>query len=184
MHTLMIFRFKVQLILLLKNVLFLNLIYVSLNLWFESNSLKINCSKTQTICIDPRRNHIPFIPDSSSLLSITSSTLYDTVLNIGVLFDSNFNLNSFIDKKIISNRFQLYRIRKIRRCINFKTCRILISSLVLSVVNHCEELLVGIPAKYTNPIDCLIRQCIRVVYNLPRYTGNDISITSLMKILE
>ena len=52
------------------------------------------------------------------------------------------------------------------------------------VVNYCELLLVGLPVKYTNPIDRLIRQCVHVVFNLPRYTGNDISITSLMKNLK
>ena len=80
--------------------------FSELSFWFNKNSLKINKSKTQAIFIDPKTK-IPFAPSHCIVLSGSSIPLSQSVVNLGVNFDSSFNLMSFINKKISSASYQL-----------------------------------------------------------------------------
>ena len=58
---------------------------------------------------------------------IDSSALTESVIDIGVIFDYKFNLNTFINTKVFYVSFHFYRIRK---SITFHTCKILVSNIV------------------------------------------------------
>ena len=88
---------------------------------------------------------------------------------------------SFISIKIRNANFPLYRIRKIRKSINFKTCKSIVTSLVLSTLYYCNILLINLTAKDLEPLVKFQKRAIRIIYNLPyRSINNDICIIRLM----
>ena len=50
--------------------------------------------------------------------------------------------------KIRNANFHIYRIRKIRKFITFKTCKSILTSLLLSNLDYCDILLINLKAKY------------------------------------
>ena len=89
---------------------------------------------------------------------------------------------SFINAKVKSANYQLHNIRIIRKTITFNTCKLLIQSLVIYILDYCNILLINLPAYQLMPLNKIIRSSIRVLYKLPpRLIDDTISITELMR---
>ena len=87
----------------------------------------------------------------------------DNFLNLGVIFDSSFNMSSFINSKIRKSNFQLFRIREIRKSLTFLARKTLVTSLVLSVIDYFSILQSGLPAYKIKPRESILRSGVRVV---------------------
>ena len=89
---------------------------------------------------------------------------------------------SFINAKVKSANYQLHNIRIVRKTITFNTCKLLIQSLVISILDYCNILLINLPAYQLMPLNKIILSSIRVLYKLPpRSIDDTISITELMR---
>ena len=71
---------------------------------------------------------------------------------------------SFINEKVKSVNYQLHNIRIIRKIvlltITFNTCKLLIQSLVISILDYCNIYLINLPAYQLIPLNKIIRsQC-------------------------
>ena len=96
--------------------------------------------------------------------------------------DKNLNMLSFINAKVISANYQLHNIIIIRTKITFNTCKLLIQSLVISILDYYNILLIKLPAYQLMPLNKIIRSSIRVLYALPQRSIDDtIGITELMR---
>ena len=143
--------------------------------WCNLNSLKLNPGKTQIIFIDPNKNSTynkhQFI-FNTQIIDLTKK-----VHNIGVIFNTNHDILPFISIKIRNANFHLYRIRKIRKSITFKTCKSIVTSLVLYTSDYFNILLINLTAKDLEPIVKLQKRAVRTIYNLPyKSINNDIYI--------
>ena len=98
--------------------------------------------------------------------------------------DYTFDMTSFISSKLKSANSQLFRIRKSRNSLTFSSCKTLVSSLVLSIIDYCNILLINLPTSVIHKLIALQKYAVRVIFNIPhREWNNDISITGLMKEL-
>ena len=158
----------------------LNQCIIEIMNWFKTNSLCMNNAKTQAICINTNTLYTSIINNSKLVIDNYNISLSDNVKNLGVIFDNKFNLDSFINSKIKKANYQLYRIRQIRSSLTFHTCKILVSSLVLSIIDYCCVILINIPASHIANLERCIRSAVRVVYNLPKYTKDKYSISDLL----
>ena len=71
---------------------------------------------------------------------------------------------------------QLYNIRHIRNYINKNTCRILINSLVFSIILICNSILVGLPKSSLIPINRIISSSVRLIHRQHRTDHTSVSI--------
>ena len=164
-----------------KSVKLLNECINEITEWFNSNSLKINPEKTKIIYINLKGNSNENNPQLITINNIQYK-LSDKEKNIGVLIDKNLNMLSFINAKVKSANYQLHNIRIIRKTITFNTCKLLIQSLVISILDYFNILLINLPAYQLIPLNKIIRSSIRVLYKLPpRSIDDTISITELMR---
>ena len=153
-----------------------------LSIWFHENSLQLNPLKTEVMYVNHTSKHFSTSFTFSFDKCLLSSS--QTIKNLGVILNSNHDMKSFISEKIRSVNFQLYRIKKIRKSLNFFTCKILVTSLVLGVFDYCNVLLIGLPAITLAELTSLQRYAVRIIHMLPhREENNHISITQLMKEL-
>ena len=114
--------------------------------------------------------YIPRNFDNFPIVTINGNVI-ETSLNIkylGVIFDSDIKFNTHIMSLCKKANHQLYNIRHIRNYINKNTCRILIKSLVFSIIDYCNSILVGLPNSSLIPINRIIRSTVRLIHRQPR----------------
>ena len=84
----------------------------------------------------------------------------------------------FINEKVKSSNYQLHNIRIIRKTITINTYKLIIQSLVISILDYCNILLINLPAYQLMPLNKIIRSSMRVLNKLPPISIDDrISIT-------
>ena len=87
----------------------------------------------------------------------------------------------FINAKVKSANYQLHTIRIIRKTITINTCKLLNQSLVISILEYCNILLINLPAYQLMPLNNTSRSSMRVLYKLPPRSIDDTNrITALM----
>ena len=92
----------------------------------------------------------------------TKYKLSDKENNLGVSIDKI--LNMFINSKVKSANYQLHNIIIIRKTITINTCKLLIQSLVISILDYCNILLINLPAYQLMPLNKIIRWSMCVLY--------------------
>ncbi len=65
-------------------------------------------------------------------------------------------------------RFALYNIRKIRPFLSEQIAQLLVQALVLSRLDYCNALLVGLSTYTIKPLQLLQKAAVRVVFNEPK----------------
>ena len=90
----------------------------------------------------------------------------NSVLNLGVIFDSNLSFSSHIAQISKAANYHLFRIRCIRKHITRPLCAVLIHSLVISRIDYCSSLLYILPASSIASLDRIIRSSIRSNLNI------------------
>ena len=68
-----------------------------------------------------------------------------SVRNLGVYFDSDLSMKTHVIKVCQSAHYHLRNIGKVRKLLNTNTSKILIHSLVISRIDYCNSLLLGLP---------------------------------------
>ena len=89
--------------------------------------------------------------------------------NLGVWFDSQLNFNSHIRKTCSLSFGTLYKIRRIRKYLTFKSAQTLVLALVIGRLDYCNSLLYGLPASYVNMLQRVQNAGARLISNTPRF---------------
>ena len=138
--------------------------------WMESSKLKLNPDKTYLIIIGTKQqrnkviNHFP--------VKVLGSDTFpsDTVRNLGVIFDSDFNFRQHISQVCKSCFYHIRDLRRIRRHISISTAKTISTALISSRLDYCNSLLNNIAkrdlAKLQRVQNCLAR----VVLRAPRFS--------------
>lgn len=113
-------------------------ILAELKHWLDVHKLKMNREKTEIILFGSASPLTVKIDDE--LL-----TSCNTVRNLGVLLDKNLTLEDQISKKCRDAFLELKDISRNRKFMDFETCKMIVSSLVLSKLNFCCVLYIGLP---------------------------------------
>jgi hypothetical protein len=136
--------------------------------WLSSQLLVLNPKKCELIIFSSTRNATTGILDSSLLLDDCRLKASSAVRNLGILLDSNLNLNSHINNVRKQAFMYLRVISKVRRLISKKHSALLVDSLALSRINFCVSLFTGLPKKQLDRLQSVINYGIRIVEKLKR----------------
>ena len=91
------------------------------------------------------------------------------------------SLNQYIQSICSKANNNLYKIRHIRKYINNNLTYILINSLVFSLVDYCNSILIRLPQYSILPINRIIRSAVIMIYRQP--CEDHSSVTLKMKSL-
>jgi len=134
--------------------------------WMTNNKFRLKANKTDFIIIGTSRQRSKptrFLPKPILNHSITPS---DTVRNLGVTFDSNFNFRKHVSLICRSCFYHIPDIHRIRRYISLSVARTIATPLITTRLDYCNSLLYNIASN-----DILKLQCIfRVVTRSPRFS--------------
>ena len=109
--------------------------------WMESSKLKLNPDKTDLIIIGTKQQRNRVINHFPVKLLVSDTFPSDTVRNLGVVFDSDFNFRQHISQVCKSCFYHIRDLRRIRRHISISTAKTISTALISSRLDYCNSLL-------------------------------------------
>ena len=112
--------------------------------WMSNNMLKLNQNKTELIVFSSKFN-----AKKTNEVSITVGdsrvNAVQSVRNLGVILDSNLNMEQQVNAITKSCFYQIRNIGRIRQYITEEACKTLVQALVISRLDYGNALLHGLP---------------------------------------
>ena len=84
------------------------------------------------------------------------------------VFFFNVKIKTHIYRLVSSCCYQLRRMRSVRRSLPTTKAITLINSFVISMVDYCNSLFVGLTAYQTNRIQAVLTDAARLIFGVPR----------------
>ena len=119
-------------------------------IWFAYSS---NLKKLQYISTNLHLETLEIVPSS-------------TVRDLGVYLDSSLDMRVHISKIVSAGFYRLRRLRQLRHVLNRERRQKLVSALILSRVDYCNSVLVGLPLNIISPPSRLLNAAARFVAGL------------------
>ncbi|KAK3878371.1 hypothetical protein Pcinc_016955 [Petrolisthes cinctipes] len=140
---------------------------LDVNLWMLKRKLKLKDNKTEIIIIRGNRR-INYLENDLSL-NIGGHQLdsVSTVRNLGVHFNSKLNYEENIKQVVKVCNFHIRNLYSVRRFLNKRCLLSLIHSAILSRVDYCNVLWVGLPNYLLKKVQTILNRTARLIFNLP-----------------
>ena len=133
--------------------------------WMCENRLKMNPKKTEIICFGTKQQRAKL--QSNTLCVIDEEiTLTNVVRNLGAWFDQELKMDHHIMKKRQIALLNLYKIARIRKYLSQEAANIVVLSLVISHLDYCNSILVGVSKKYISKFQIIQNRAAKIVLNV------------------
>ena len=109
--------------------------------WMESSKLKLNPYKTYLIIIGTKQQRNKVINHFPVKLLGSDTFPSDTVRNLGVIFDSDFNFRQHISQVCKSCFYHIRDLLRIRRHVSISAAKTISTALISSRLDYCNSLL-------------------------------------------
>ena len=136
--------------------------------WMVENRLKMNQEKTEFIAFGSSHTieqlQVESIRVGNDPVEISSHVKY-----LGVWFDSTLTMKKHISEKCRIASLKLYNIKKIRKYLTHDSLVRLVNALVLSHLDYCNALLIGLPDSTLRPLQNVQNSAARVILGLSKF---------------
>ena len=132
--------------------------------WMLINHLQVNTEKTKALLITKRNN---FDCQSTDTIKISQEELINPVhvtKSLGVLFDDHLTFEEQIKSVVKSCYMNLRNLRAIASKLDFDLKKQLIHCLILSRIDYCNGLFVGLPDYLINKLQKVQNACVRLLF--------------------
>ena len=109
-----------------------------------TNKLKLSPDKTKFILIGSPKNHKQPLPHFPINILGNQVSPAQSVRNLGVVFDSNFNFSNHVSQVIKSTRVHVRDLHRIRPLLDLNTSVLLVNALVSSRLDYCNSLFLSL----------------------------------------
>ena len=137
-----------------------------IRLWMRANFLQLNDDKTDVLLAGSPAI-VSRLPPVNVRVGKSNVTSKDLVKNLGVLFDKRLDLSANITAVCRSCNYHLYNISKIRRFLDEEALKRVVHALVISRLDYCNSLLLGLPAKSTDCLQRVQNSAARLIKKVP-----------------
>jgi len=136
--------------------------------WTSANCLQLNVAKTEFLwCSSHQR--IDQLPASPVLISGNSVDPASVVRNLEVWIDCSLSMSTHITKVASGCFVVLCQLYSIHRSVSQESLIGLVVSLVLTWRDHCNAVLVGLPAYQLDRLQSAINTAAHMIYRTSRY---------------
>lgn len=145
---------------------------IDLRNWLSTRRLTLNSIKSDLILLgQPRALNKCIFPGIQVCDSFI--TPRETVRSLGVHLDSTLSLDFHINKIRAAAFGRLRLIARVRKFLKRNECTLLIKSLVISRLDFCAPLLMGVSNKTLNRLQLVINSSVRLVHGLKKRQNID-----------
>jgi len=149
-----------------------------------SRRLQLNAAKTDLIWFGSRSTLRRLTGDNNSLSngSLVVKSV-ETVRDFGVLLDSELTMKQHISHVVSIGYYHLRRLRQLRRHITQDAMKQLVCSLILSRIDYCNSVLIGLPVSSIVPLQRLQNAAARLAMGLRAHHHVSYALASLHWLL-
>jgi hypothetical protein len=131
--------------------------------WLSDNHLVINDSKTEYI-VYGTKTQLAKVPLLDLRVGESLIKRSESIRNLGVVFDHQLTFEHQISKTCQMAYGFLRQISRAKRNMDQKTLTIVINALVMSRIEYCASVMVGVTAKLSKKIDRIIHYCNKMIH--------------------
>uniref|UniRef100_A0A670HMU9 Reverse transcriptase domain-containing protein n=1 Tax=Podarcis muralis TaxID=64176 RepID=A0A670HMU9_PODMU len=128
--------------------------------WMTANRLRLNPDKTEVLFLGDRRR--AGVEDSLVLNGVTVP-LKDQVRSLGVILDSQLSMEAQVKSVSRAAVYQLHLVRRLRPYLPADCLARVVHALVISRLDYCNALYVGLPLKVTRKLQLIQNAAARLV---------------------
>ena len=134
----------------------------SVNNWMNANRLQMNAAKTEFMFFGSKQQVEKCSTDS---ICVCGSQVSRSPLMryLGVCFDTHLDFKSHVSKIITKVMSNLVDIRSIRPYLDEKSCKLLVSNLVITPMDYANSVLFGIPDTELNRLQRIQNMAAKLV---------------------
>jgi hypothetical protein len=139
--------------------------------WLESSLLTLNDGKTEFIILGtpPMLKKcplpLPHLTIGNTVISCSSSC----IRNLGVVIDPTLTFQTHISNTCAKSFSSLKLINRVRRTISTQHYSMLIHTLVVSNLDYCAPLLLGVPQNATSKLQSVLNAALKSILGLRKY---------------
>ena len=139
----------------------------AVNEWCASKRLQLNTKKTEVMWFGSATN-LSKLSTGDKLIHVGSDTIEPTteVRDLGVYFDSELNMRSHVRRIASACYYHLRRLRALRSLLGQEATARLVSAFILSRLDYCNAILIGLPASTLAPLQRVMHAAARLVCDL------------------
>ena len=137
-----------------------------LKIWMARRKLKLNDVKTEIIIIRGNLRNVSVANFGEMSFGDTQLVPCESAKNLGVL-DSSLSFRSHIDSIVKTCNFHIRNLYMIKDFVNRKNLVTLVHSLIISKVDYCNSLFVGLPNVILKKVQSVLNRAARLIFNQP-----------------
>ena len=138
-----------------------------IKIWMARRKLKLNEGKAEIIIVrGSLRNDLRA---DFGMLHFENTQLVpcECAKNLGVVLDSTLSFKPHIDSVVKICNFHIHNLYMIRNFRNRGNLLSLVHSLIVSNIDYCNSLLVGLPKVTLKKVQSILNRAARLIYSLP-----------------
>ena len=147
-----------------------------LRIWMARRKLKLNDSKTEIIVIRGILRNVPVANFGVMSVGDTQLVPCESAKYLGVVLDSLLSLRSHIDSIVKTCNFHVHNLYTIKDFVSRKNLVTLVHSLIVSKVDYCNSLFIGLPNVILKRVQSVLNRAARLIFNLPPRVPNTSSL--------
>ena len=133
-----------------------------------SNQLKLNDNKTEIVLIGSRQQ-LQHLPDINIHIGNETVKPVNKARNLGIIFDSNMNLNDQINHVCKKANHQLIKIKQLRKYLSKKDTETLVHAFITSSIDYCNSIYYNLPKKQILKLQRIQNHAARVITKTRKY---------------
>ena len=157
----------------------ISLLLTDIKIWMARRKLKLNDGKTEIIVIRGNLRTDPVADFGAVNFGDTQIVPCESAKNLGVVLDSSLSFRPHINSIIKACNFHIRNLYMIRDFVNKKNLTTLVHSLIISKVDYCNSLFVGLPNITLKKIQSILNRAARLIFGLPPRTPTTSSLIEL-----
>ena len=138
-----------------------------LKIWMARRKLKLNDGKTEIIVIRGNLRNVSVANFGEVNFGDTQLVLSESAKNLGVVLDSSLSFRSHIDSIVNTWNFHIFNLYMIKDFVNRKNLVTLVHSLIISKVDYCNSMFIGLPNVTLKKVQSFLNRAARLIFDLP-----------------
>ena len=145
----------------------LSLLLSDIKTWMARRKLKLNNGKTEIMVVKGNLRNVPAADFGVMNFGDTQLQPRESAKNLGVVLDSSLSFRPHIDSIVKTCNFHIRNLYMIKNFVNKKSLIALIHSLIISKVDYCNSLFIGLPNITLKKVQSVLNRAARLIFNLP-----------------